>query len=319
MLAILALVLPIFGLIALGWLADRSRYLPEPTAAALNAFAYRIAIPALLFRATATMAPPGQSPWWLVAAYVGTVAIVWITATVATRYLLRRPAIDAPAIAMATCFGNGVMLGIPLILAVFGTAATTPIAVLVSCDTVMLWVVGTLHMGLVNRAAGGGTVRALGRAVADLARNPIVVAILLGLGWNTAGLTIPPAGATLIALLAQAAVPVSLTALGMSLARYRITGQLPTLTLIVLLKLVAFPAIAFWLAAYVLALPPLWAGTIAVFAAMPVGANAFVFAARYDRAVGSVSAAVAVSTVLAVATVTAVLAILQESGWTTGG
>jgi len=35
-------------------------------------------------------------------------------------------------------------------------------------------------------------------------------------------------------------------------------------------------------------------------AAMPVGANAFLFAAKYDRAVGSVSAAIAVSTVVAV-------------------
>ena len=61
-------------------------------------------------------------------------------------------------------------------------------------------------------------------------------------------------------------------------------------------------------------LTPLWAGALAVFTSMPVGANAFVFAARYERAVGSVSAAVAISTLLAVLTVTAMLAVLQALG-----
>lgn len=50
------------------------------------------------------------------------------------------------------------------------------------------------------------------------------------------------------------------------------------------------------------------------FTSMPVGANTFVFAARYDRAIGSVSATVAVSTAIAVISVTAILAVLQMIG-----
>jgi predicted permease len=47
---------------------------------------------------------------------------------------------------------------------------------------------------------------------------------------------------------------------------------------------------------------------------MPVGANAFLFASRYERAVASVSAAVAISTAISVFTVTAMLAFLKSSG-----
>jgi predicted permease len=53
---------------------------------------------------------------------------------------------------------------------------------------------------------------------------------------------------------------------------------------------------------------------LAIFTSMPVGANAFIFASRYDRAVGSASAAVAVSVLLSVLTVTAMLALLQAMG-----
>jgi len=48
-----------------------------------------------------------------------------------------------------------------------------------------------------------------------------------------------------------------------------------------------------------------------VLAAMPVGANAYLFASRYDRAVGSTSAAVAASTAFAVVTVSVTLYLLR--------
>jgi malonate transporter len=314
MLAIITLVAPVFGLIAIGWVAARVRYIPLDAGPLLSQFAYKILIPALLFRAMATMAPPAQSPWLLAGTYATVVAITWITATLATLLVLRRPATDAAAIAFGSTFGNGLMMGIPLILAAFGPEAATPVAILVTCDSIMLWLLGTLHMEVALRGAGSGSLRSIGGTVLDLTRNPIIAAVLIGTLWRWSGIGLPEVADKLIILLGGAAIPVSLTALGITLARYEIKGQAPTLALITVLKLVAFPALATWLGLVVFGLTPVWAGTLAVFASMPVGANAFVFAARYERAVGSVSAAVAVSTLLAVLTVTATLALLQGMG-----
>ena len=313
MLAIITLVAPVCGLIAIGWAAARVRYVPEAAGPLLSEFAYKILIPALLFRAMATMAPPAQSPWLLAGTYASGVAIVWLTATLAT-LLLRRPATDAPAIAMAACFGNGLMLGIPLILSAFGPDAATPVAILVTCDSIILWMLGTLHMELTQRVIGRGSLLSAARTVLDLVRNPIIAAVIFGTLWRWTGLELPGIADKLITLLAGAAIPVSLTSLGMTLARYEIKGQTPTLALITVLKLVVFPTVMLLLGLFVFGLTPVWAGVLAVFASMPVGANAFVFASRYERAVGSVSAAVAVSTVIAVLTVTAALAILQGLG-----
>ncbi len=69
MLAIFMLVAPVFGLIAIGWCANRVRYIPEAAGPLLSEFAFKILIPALLFRAMATMAPvgvtttPNDFPW----------------------------------------------------------------------------------------------------------------------------------------------------------------------------------------------------------------------------------------------------------------
>lgn len=313
MLAIFLLVAPVFGLIAIGWCANRIRYIPDEAGPLLSQFAFKILIPALLFRAMATMQPPAQSPWLIAGAYALSVVLIWTTASLATKLLLRRPAPDGVAIAFASVFGNGLLLGIPLILSAFGPAAATPVAILLICDTTMLWLIGVLHMELTLRGVRG-SLGQLSQTALDLSKNPIIAPVFIGLLWRWSGLALPEVIDKLIVLLGSAAIPVSLTAIGMTLARYEIKGQTPTLLLIVTLKMIAFPAIALWLGLHVFGLEPLWAGALAVFCAMPSGANAFLFAARYNRAVGSVSASVAVSVILALFTVTALLALLQGMG-----
>uniref|UniRef100_UPI001952E008 AEC family transporter n=1 Tax=Enterobacter hormaechei TaxID=158836 RepID=UPI001952E008 len=63
-------------------------------------------------------------------------------------------------------------------------------------------------------------------------------------------------------------------------------------------------------AAHVFALPPAWTGTVVLFAAMPAGINAYLFAARYGQGVGIASTSVALSTVLSVATTVVWLRVL---------
>ena len=57
-------------------------------------------------------------------------------------------------------------------------------------------------------------------------------------------------------------------------------------------------------------LPPLAAGVIVLFAAMPTGANAYIFAAQYQRLVNPVSGAVALGTLLAALTLPVVVMIV---------
>ncbi|MFM9850183.1 MAG: AEC family transporter [Hyphomicrobiaceae bacterium] len=314
MLAVFSLVAPIFGLIGLGLLTAKIRWLDASAGRILAQFGYKVAMPALLFRTLSSVGMPEASPLSLIASYVLAITATWLLATLATRVILRRPAGDAPSIAMGSCFGNGVMLGIPLLLGAFGNAAATPIAVLVTIETIYLWVLATLHMEVASRGIGSISFGAVWAILRDVATNPMVASITLGIAWAATGLTIPPLADRLLALLAQSAVPVSLFALGMTLAAYGIAGQIRTLSLILILKMAIYPAMALLLAHHVFELPPAWTAALLVFTSMPVGANAFVFAARYDRAIGSVSAAVAVSTAIAVVSVTAILAVLQIMG-----
>jgi malonate transporter and related proteins len=312
-LAVLAIVTPVFALMGLGYLAARLKYLPDAAGPALAQFAFKVAMPAMLFRAMLTAAPMQASPFRLLAAYFIAVAAIWIVATLIVAHALRKPAEDQAPLAMASTFGNTVMLGIPIAVMAFGPESTTLLAIIIAVETPVMWIAGTLHMEFARRGRGL-SLDALGGVAKDIATNPIVLSLLLGLAGRMAGLELPALPERLLALLGQAAVPAALFALGMILSTFKLGGEGRTLGIVMMLKLFALPALAYLMAAHVFALPPLFVAVTVLHAAMPVGANVFLFVTRYDRSTAAVSASIVASTLAAVVTVSVLLVLLGAGG-----
>lgn len=307
---VIAIVAPVFGLIALGYLLAVTGLLSGSAAKGLTDFVFMVAVPALLFRMMATVSAPEVSPFGIWASYFGASAVVWIAAMLLTAFALKRPAKDAASIAMGGAFGNIVMLGIPLALDRFGDAAATPIALIVSISSPLLWFSATLHIEMAARRRDTSWGRMLRELAVSLLRNPIILSVLAGTAWRLTGLGIPPIPDKMIMLLSQAAVPTALVALGLSLTAFEIRGQVATTAVICFLSIVLMPAVAWVLAAKVFALPPVWTGVAVLLAACPTGANAFLFASRYNVVTGSVSGAVAIATALSVVTISLMLLVL---------
>jgi malonate transporter and related proteins len=304
------IVAPVFALIALGYLASLSGLLSHTAHKGISEFAFNIALPALLFRTIAIAEMPALDPLYLWGAYFGSIAVTWVLAIALSVGVLRRPQGDGVSIAMSSVYGNIVMIGIPLALATFGDAAAAPMALILSVNTPLLWLVGTLNMEWAERKEDTSFLQLLGSILADLARNPLMIAILTGSLWRLTGLGLHPAIDKTLMLLAQSGVPCALVALGASLVNFQIKGQTPTLATMFVLKLAAMPAIAWVLAFWVFKLPPVAAGVVVLFASMPTGANAYIFAERYQRVVNSTSGAVALGTLLSAASAVALISAL---------
>lgn len=293
------IVAPVFALIVIGYAAALSRLLSDVAHKGISEFAFNIAMPALLFRTIATSEIPAVEPLQLWGSYYGAAAVTWVLATIATQLILKRPAADGAPVAVTSIYGNIVMLGIPLALATFGNEAAAPIALLIAVNTPLIWICGTLHMEWTDRKPGVSVAALMGGLLADLARNPLILAIVGGSLMRLTGFGLNPAIDRVLELLALSGVPCALVALGASLTNFRIKGQAATLASLLLLKLLVMPLIAWVLAFKVFQLPPVAAGVVVLFAAMPAGANAYIFAMRYQRVVNSASGAVALGTVLA--------------------
>ena len=213
---------------------------------------------------------------------------------------------DGVVFAIGSVYGNIVMLGIPLVLSALGNEAAGPMALILSVNTPLLWLCGTLQMEFVSRKHTGSMLTIIWPVLADLARNPLMLAIGFGVIWRFTGLGLTPVVDRTIELLAQAGSPTALIALGINLFRFEVKGEKLSILLMCALKLMAMPAAAFMLAR-LLDLPPIAAGVIVLFAAMPTGANAYIFAVQYQRLVNPVSGAVALGTLLAAATLPVVV------------
>lgn len=309
--ATVLIVAPVFALIAAGYAAVLFRFVSEGAHKGISEFAFSIAIPALLFRTIVVSEFPDVSPWRMWGAYYGALALTWIAALAISTFWRERRATreDGVVFAIGSVYGNIVMLGIPLVLSALGNAAAGPMSLILSVNTPLLWLCGILQMELVSRKRTGSVLSVIRPVLADLARNPLMLGIGFGVVWRFTGLGLNPVVDKTIELLAQAGSPAALIALGITLFRFEVKGEMLSVVVMSALKLLAMPAVAFVLAK-LFNLPPIVTAVVVLFAAMPTGANAYIFAVQYQRLVNPVSGAVALGTLLAAVTLPVVVTVV---------
>jgi malonate transporter len=308
--ATVLIVAPVFALIAAGYASVLFRFVSEGAHKGISEFAFSIAIPALLFRTIVVSEFPDVSPYRMWGAYYGALALTWIAALLISA-ARRETREDGVVFAIGSVYGNIVMLGIPLVLSALGTEAAGPMSLILSVNTPLLWLCGILQMELVSQTRTGSALSVLRPVLADLARNPLMLGIISGVIWRFTGLGLNPVVDKTIELLAQAGSPAALIALGINLFRFEVKGEMLSVVVMCALKLLAMPAAAFMLAK-LLGLPSIATGVIVLFAAMPTGANAYIFAVQYQRLVNPVSGAVALATLLAAVTLPVVVMVVAR-------
>src|SRR3954462_1122979 len=242
--ATVLIVAPVFALIALGYIAVRAGFVSEGANKGISEFAFSIAIPALLFRTVVISEFPEVSAVEVWSAFYGALALTWIAALLMSS-VLRQKREDGVVFAIGAVYGNIVMLGIPLTLSALGNEAAGPMALILSVNTPLLWLCGTLQMELVGRKQKGSVLSVIWPVLTDLARNPIMLAIGLGVVWRFTGLGLTPVVDRTIELLAQAGSPAALIALGINLFRFEVKGEKLSILAMCALKLLAMPVVAF--------------------------------------------------------------------------
>lgn len=312
--AILTTVLPVFGMIVLGYGLTKVGIFDGPSGKGITLFVFNVAIPALLFKTVATIGPQEGAPWGLWIAFFGGLAITWLVTAFVSRFTDGLSASGGAAASMAAGFGNLALLGTPLALAHFGQGVAIPLGMILSVHAPILWFTATLHRELARHSGGFSVSRTAKELFWNLATNGIVLGLLAGAVWRFTGFGLHPIADRMLAMLADASVPTALFALGVSLAGYSLRGAWNAMFVLIGLKMVLMPVVVFLLVKHTVALPPLWAKVAVLFAAMPSGANAFLFAQRNEESVPAVSGAIALGTGLA-AISASILLYLMDAGF----
>lgn len=308
MLPILLKTLPFFAVIGLGFVAGRTRFFSVEATAYLTRFVFYFALSAMLFGFAANLDLSRVFSWAFVMAYLLASTFVWL---LVAGVALMRGTKPVEALIEAHCgvIGNVGFLGIPMLTLLLGPGAVGPVLLVLAVDLIVFSSVLTL--GITGLRTGRMSPGILGLLAMGLLRNPMIVSVVLGLGWGAAGWALPGPVNEFLTLLGAAATPCALFAIGASLAG-RNAERLEIAAWLSFAKLVLHPA-AVAVAAFVLfRVEPQAAAVMVAAAALPVAGNVFILAQHYGVAPQRVSTSILVSTAVSVLSVSAVIA------WVTG-
>jgi len=284
---------PFFALILCGFLAAHFRLLPPNTVPALNVFVLYFALPCMLFRFSART-PFEQLvnvPVFFAYATAG-LAMLGLFAAIA-RFVVRETVRDAVFGALAAAWSNWGYMGFALLPALLGPKVL-PIVVAAGLADLLVVVSGALAFAALESRKGGARTVFVG-----VFRNPLIWAIAAGGAFSAADIALPQVLEQLTRLLGEAAVPVALFTIGVSLYRPGTRFERTEVFVIAGAKLLVHPYLVLLVAAYVFRLAPLEVSALALMAALPVGGSVFLFAERAGANGERIAAAILVSTALA--------------------
>ncbi|RRE26257.1 AEC family transporter [Klebsiella pneumoniae] len=308
MLSTLNVVLPVFALIPVGWLARKLKILGETALTELNRFVVYLALPALLFDiiANAMWADLAQ-PAFISAFSIGMMVVFFLTLFVQLRRT--RHLADAAIDALNAGYANTGFIGFPLVIVFLGHEALAPTLIATILTVSVLFGIGII---IIETGLQGEVKRRIifTRVAKSLIKNPLLVSPAIAICIPLSGLTVPDSINVFLKLLGGAASPCALIALGLFLAGQsdkRTNNDNFTVTLLVVLKLLIQPALTWWFATKVFHLSPLLVHTAVLLAALPTGTGPFMLAEFYRREASTTSKCVLVSTVLSMFTLSAYL------------
>lgn len=312
--AILAVTIPFFALVLGGYLAAQRHLLPDSAIPGLNSFVLFFALPCMLYRFGASQ-PLAQllDPVVLVVYTTAQLLIVFFTVamTLSSRVHIK----DASFGALVAAFPNSGFMGVPLLAALLGPAATGPVITAILIDMVLtssLCIALAMSHREVDAPTDTGARAAALRSLRGVVTNPLPWAIALGAVASVTGLQLPGPIESIVKMLADAATPVALFTIGAVLwragqhahTRTPVALYLP----VALIKLLLHPLLVLLLGGAARALgAPITTFQILVLtlaAALPSASNVSLLAERYRADNGRVARIILSSTAMAFVTFT---------------
>ena len=307
---VLSSLLPVVLLILVGFVAGRAKLVRPEAVRDLSNLVFLVLTQALLFRTMSSvhlekldMQPVFQ--YFLVAGGLFFVMLM----------LYGRDS-RASVLALASIFSNTLMIGVPLIGLAYGESGQVLLFTLISLHALVLLTMATVVLELQmahEQASETGESRhmlkTVGMAIKNAVLHPVPLPILAGLIYAQTGWGLHPIVDKPLQLLGASFGPVALVLVGITLSQTPIGHHVKGALKLSIVKTFVHPFLMA-VAGYAMGMRGLHLTVMVVAAALPIGANVFLFSQRYQKEEDVVTAAVAVSTAFAIVSVSLVMALL---------
>jgi hypothetical protein len=308
---VVASLTPVFLLIGAGYLAGRRQWIGQAAVKDLSNLVFLLLIPALLFRTMSAVRFETLDLRPILAYFVAVLGLLALA--IAWRGFSCRSVV----MALAGVFSNMVMIGITLVELAYGKAGLVTLLTLVSVHALILLTVASVVLELAqareSRRSGGEAPHLLATATSAIRGaliHPIPLPILCGLMFAQTGWALPAVIDKPLQLLGSAFGPMALVLVGVSLARTPLQGHWREALWLCLSKNLVLPVLV-GLSAWAFGIDGLQLTVMVVAAALPIGANVYLFAQRYQVVQALTTASMGLSTVLALFSLSLVMLVMS--------
>lgn len=268
----------------------------------LTAVAFYVALPALVFTSTVNRSLSDVLVWRLfvgvTAVYLAVTGIGWVV-----HRGHEKPAQRGVAVVQSYHCNMG-FLGLPFVAASFSGVTVGKASVIHGFGSLIQITLTVLLLTRITNS-DADVVDELG----NLTRNPVLIALALGLTGGTIGLSLPGLLEDSLGVLGNLALPIALPAVGASLTAEGGLVDPPTVCAITTVKLLIMPVVALMVFTGLGASPTtLRAGVLML--AMPTAVSTYIYSSELNGDGDLASATVLTTTVVAVATLFGVVQVL---------
>jgi predicted permease len=302
MLPIITAILPVFLLIFLGTALRRQGFPGEGFWTPAERLSYVLLFPALIVETLATAELGGLRVLPMAVALMATLLAV-AALLMTMRPLLR---VDGPGLTSliqgATRMNGFICLAVAASL--WGSAGLTLAAIAIAV------IVPTVNVTGVMALAHYGSMRQPGvrGILASLARNPLIVAVVLGIALNGTGIGMPPVIAPLAEIMGNAALPIGLLSVGAALDLGAARRQAPVIAQNAALKLLGVPALGAAVL-WAFGVEGITAGVAVLFLASPTAVSGYILARQHGGDAPLMAGIVTAQTTASLVTLPVVLAV----------
>jgi malonate transporter and related proteins len=310
-LSLFDLVLPFFGMIALGYFCGKRVKLPAAGLAWMQFFLIYVSLPMLFYRLIADKPLSDLTNWpYVIATTLATYVVFALSFTVGL-YFTRGNLPQSVMQGVAGAYSNIGYMGPPLVLSALGPAASAPVVLIFVFDNLLLFSLIPFLMALagVEKKSMLETARGVAWKVVT---HPFNIATVLGVLAAVTKLQLPSALDKMTIWLSGAAAPCALFLLGVTVAIRPMQKMPPEVPALMFIKLIVHPLLILLLLSIMGDFPPAWVFAGMVMAALPPALNIFVISTQYGVGVERASASILVGTIASMATLTLFLWLIRE-------
>lgn len=302
---VLTVIFPVFALIGLGYFMVKRGLFSQNGVDDLTRFIFYLAVPALLFRTSASGIMAQDLEFSILFAYYGMGLLILFGTYFLNRYIGHERSVVS---GISASFSNLALIGLPITQTAYPPEALAPLMTIITFNAMILFTIPCVMIET-GRNPNANILGIIKNSIKSVITNPLVVALVSGWVFSNTGWTLPIAIDHTTEILSKAAAPCALFAVGGGMARYSLRLEETKWPVLIAscAKLLIMPLGVWLICHYVFQASPLWTMIATLGAAMPTGANPFVFATRYkvgDRIAGNT---ILLTTTLSILTLTTFL------------